>query len=88
MYTGTILIDLQKVFDTINHKIILDKLLPIDFLKNTINWYESYLVERHFIVKVRNRVLKLAHISCDVPQGSILDPLLFLIYVNDMSKAT
>ena len=87
MYTGTILIDLQKVFDTISHKILLDKLLPIDFLKNTINWYEAYLVERHFIVKVRNRVLKLAHISCGVPQGSILGPLLFLIYVNDMSQA-
>ena len=43
-----ILIELQKAFDTINHEILLDKLLPIGFSKNTISWYEAYLVERHF----------------------------------------
>ena len=87
MYTGMILIDLQKAFDAINHEILLNKLLPIDFSKNTISWYESYLVERHFTVEVANRVSKFANISCGVPQGSILGPLLFLIYFNDMSQA-
>ena len=87
VYTGMILIDLQKAFDTINHKILLDKLLPIGFSKNTISWYESYLAERHFTVEVANRVSKFSKISCGVPQGSILGPLLFLIYVNDMSQA-
>ena len=52
VYTGMILIDLQKAFDTINHKILLDKLLPIDFSKNTISWYEFYLAQRHFTVEV------------------------------------
>ena len=55
MYTGMILIDL-KAFDTINHKILLDKLLPIGFSKNTISWCESYLAEHHFTVEVANRV--------------------------------
>ena len=55
VYTGMILIDLQKAFDTINHKILLDKLLPIDFSKNTISWYESYLAEHHFTVEVGNQ---------------------------------
>ena len=87
VYTGMILIDLQKAFDTINHKILLDKLLPIDFSKNTISWYESYLAERHFTVEVENRVSKFSKISCGVPEGSILGPLLFLIYLNDMSQA-
>ena len=87
VYTGMILIDLQKAFDTINHKILLDKLLPIGFSKNTISWYESYLAEHHFTVEVPNRVSKFSKISCGVPQGSILSPLLFLIYVNDMSQA-
>ena len=56
VYTGMILIDLQKTFDTINHKILLYKPLPIGFSKNTISWYESYLAERHFTVEVANRV--------------------------------
>ena len=41
---------LQRAFDTINHKILLDELLPIAFSKNTISWYESYLAGRHFTV--------------------------------------
>ena len=69
MYTDMILIDLQKAFDTINHEILLYKLLPIGFSKNTISWYESYLVERHFTLEVANRFSKIANISCGVPQG-------------------
>ena len=78
MHTCMILIDLQKAFDTINHEIMLDKLLPIGFSKNTINWYESYLVGLHFTVEVANRVSKFTNISCGVSQGSILGHLLSL----------
>ena len=85
IYTGMILTDLQKTFDTIN-KILLDKLLPTGFSKNTICWYESYLAERHFTVKAVNWVSKFAHISCSVTQGLFLSPLLSLIYVSDMSQ--
>ena len=74
-----ILIDLQEAFDTINREILLDKLLPIGFSKNTISLYESYLIERHFTVEAANRVSKFANISCGVPQGSILGPLLIMI---------
>ena len=56
VYTGMILIGLQKAFDTINHKILLEEPLPIGFSKNTSSWYESYLAERHFTVEVANRV--------------------------------
>ena len=85
VYTGLILIDLQKAFDTIIHKILLEKLPPIGFSKNIISWYESYLPERHFTVEVANRVSKFSKIPCGVSQSSILGPLQFLIYVNDMS---
>ena len=68
-YTGITLIDLQKAFDTINHKILLDKLLPIDFSKSTISWFESSLAELHFTVKVENWVSKFSNISCSVLQG-------------------
>ena len=58
VYTGIILTDLQKGFDTLNHNSLLDKLLPIGFSKNTISWYESYLAERHFTLEAANRVSK------------------------------
>ena len=66
---------------------LLDKLLRIGFSKNAISWYESYLAERHFTLEVANRVSKFANISCGIPQGSVLGPLLFFMYANDMSQA-
>ena len=63
IYTGMILIDLQKAFDLINQKILFDKLLPTGFSKNTISWYESYLAELHFTVKVVNRASEFANTS-------------------------
>ena len=69
MYTGTILFDPQKAFGTTNHKIQLNKLLPISFSKNTISWYESYSAEVHFTVEAANQVPNFANISCGVLQG-------------------
>ena len=82
-----ILIDLLKAFDSINHKILIDELLPVGFSKNTSSWYESYLAECHFAVETANGVSKFTNIECGVLQGSILGRLLFQIYVNDMSQA-
>ena len=79
IHTGTIMIDLQKALDTINHKILLDNLLPAGFSKNTTSWYEFYLAERHFTAEVAKWVSQFANISCGVPHGSILGLLLFLI---------
>ena len=58
------------------YKILLDKLFLIGFSKIAISWYESYLEDGYFTVEVANRVSKFANISCGVPQGSILGPLL------------
>ena len=85
--TGMILIDLQKAFDIIDHDVLLQKLYAIGFPKHTVNWFQSYLSSRSFLVNVGNNFSQLASVSCDVPQGSILGPLLFLIYVNYMSQA-
>ena len=85
--TGMILIDLQKAFDTIDHDVLLQKLYAIGFSKHTVNWFQSYLFNRSFLVNVGNNFSQPASVSCDVPQGSILGPLLFLIYVNYMSQA-
>ena len=83
MFTSMILIDLQKTFDFMNHKIVFDKFLLIGFLKNTISWYEPYLAQHYFTVEVANWVSKFAIILCGVLQNSISSPLLFFIYVND-----
>ena len=87
LFTGMILIDLKKAFDTIGHNILLEKLKVIGFCDNTVNWFHSYLTDRAFLVSLENKYSSILKILCSVPQGSILGPLLFLIYVNDMKQA-
>ena len=87
LVTGMILIDLQKALDTINHDILLKKLSIIGFSDHTVKWFQSYLSKRKFNVNLENSFSEVSNISCDVPQGSIIGPLLFLIYVNDTPMA-
>ena len=82
-----ILIDLQKAFDTIDHKILIEKMKCMGFSNDVTKWFESYLSKRMFSVHVEKSFSDKALISCGVPQGSILGPLLFLLYVNDMVQA-
>lgn len=84
-YVGMVLIDLQKAFDTVNHSILLNKLKAMGLNEMSINWFTSYLSDRSQLVEISGKYSSSTTISCGVPQGSILGPLLFLIYVNDMS---
>ena len=84
---STDLIDHQKTFDTTDHDLLLQKLHAIGFSKRTVDPFKSYFSNSSFLVNLGNNFPKPASVSCGVSQGCILGPLLFLIYVNDMSQA-
>ena len=86
-FTGMVLLDLQKVFDTVDHGVLLMKLEAIGRDADGLRWLRSYLSDRTQLVDVHGTCSSFANVTCGVPHGSILGPLLFLIYVNDMSGA-
>ena len=84
---GMILTDLQKVFDTINHKVLLQKPKAIRFSEQSLQWFRSYLCDQILLVEAENKLSDFGKISSGVSQGSILGPLLFLIDINDLPQA-
>lgn len=79
------LFDFSKAFDTVNHNILLAKLYNLGFAENPLSWVKSYLSGRRQCVCHDNVTSDYKTVTCGVPQGSILGPLLFTVYVNDIS---
>ena len=81
-----IYLDISKAFDTVDHDILLQKLLHYEVRGCALNWFRSYLSWRKQYVTYNNMSSNTKSINCGVHQGSILGPLLFLIYINDLNK--
>ena len=88
-YTLGVFIDLSKAFDTVDHSILLRKLELYGITDRNYAWIKSYLSNRLQYIQIdENSRTEFCVVKCGVPQGSILGPLLFLLYVNDLKNAS
>ena len=88
LYSRGIFLNLCKAFDTVDHNILLAKLEHYEIRGLQNEWFCSYLTNRQQFISVNNSDSDPLQITCGVPQGSVLGPVLFLIYMNDFTNCS
>ena len=84
LFSSIAVLDYSRAFDTLNHQLLLNKMKSLNFSLKTLSWYSSYLSGRRHYVRFNGEQSDMLATSFGIPQGSLMGPSLFLIYINDL----
>ena len=81
-------LDFSKAFDTVNHEILMSKLQHTGIRGVILSWFKSYFSNKKQYFSVKNSSSSMSNITLGIPQGSVLGPVLFLLYINEMHRSS